>query len=90
MKRVRIATDGEQPGAFCPVCGRRLGDAYGPSADGLYAMSVDAKWHRVDGRTLRRSRDRGRRSQRPMGVQSTDVIECQCGELLAAPDAPSQ
>ncbi len=93
MNRVRIGKDGEQPGAYCEVCGRRLGDAYGPSQSGHYAVELGPSWYRDDKRVwhkgkYRRSQPRITTSGSKIinrGVQDIDTIACPCGERLAPP-----
>lgn len=83
MNRLRVAKDGEWPGGYCGVCGRRLGDAFGPTTDGQYAIELGPSWYRDDARIWHKARYRG--PKRRVGVQSIDTIKCPCGETLHPP-----
>jgi hypothetical protein len=90
VNRVRIARDGPRPGAYCPDCGDRLGNAFGPSEEGRYFVSLGTKWlrrHRDDGRVEWRKSHRHHvtRGFGRVGVQDYETILCRCGAELTPP-----
>lgn len=81
--KVRIGHDG----GYCPACGQRLGDAFGPTKAGGYGLALSHAWYRDDRRHWRR-KAKGRNRPHPkleLGVQSIDHIVCPCGAQLDPP-----